>query len=267
MTNTQKNNFPHVVRVAFGNCFSTKHMSDEIISSIHLDNSDVWNDFGSSNNVTWFVNGKDVEKQLKEHGAKNTILISEKPLVHDQSVSFWYNKTMLILETFKHFGDDSKILYLDCDVQVIKNPDLKMAQLLHNKIKSGSRILSPIRTCKRPKRVMLKSKPKAYKMICPCNCFMYCEDVKVFEEMLDLYPEVASLYDAGTVTHWTGTKTTKWDDETLSQYWFDKFSCGDCTTQEVVDYFEPPSTVILKKHPPKESDNIKEPSLIYFTHH
>lgn len=259
-------NFPHVVRIAFGRCFASPEMRKEVLAAVKTDNSGMWDKFGGSGNVTWFVNGRDVAEELSEAGAANVRLIDERPLVHDQSVSFWYNKTSLILSSFREFGSNSKILYVDCDVTFVKKPDDTMARLLSEKIASGSRILSPVRQCRHPKRVMLPEKTQANKRTCPCNCLMYCEDESVLSEMLLLYPEVASLSRNSHVTHWTGTETTTWDDETVSMYWFDKSSSGECTVQDVVDAFEP-AVIRLKRHPPEEADAVKNLDSIYLVHH
>ena len=257
--------FPHVIRVAFGNCFVSREMGREMAAAVRLDRSGVWEGFGGSGNVSYYVMGKDNASILSKEGAKNVRLVDPRPLVHDPAVSFWYNKTLLYLAAFKDFGMDAEVLYLDCDVEFCRRPDAGLSAALRGMWK-GRRILSPIRSCKKPKRMPLVTRDKHELRICPCNCLMYCRDGKVIEELLPLYGEIAAKYDSSKKTHWTGTPTTWWDDESVSMYWFDKLN-GRKTTAEIVEAFEPGSTIRLQRHPPPEATAVKRDKDIYMVHH
>jgi len=258
--------FPHIIRVAFGNCLSCRRMRRELLEAVSIDAAGLWSNFGGLDNVTWYVLGNENAQWLKKAGAKNIRKISSLPLVHDTSVSFWYNKTLLIQEAFKDFGQKTEILYVDCDVHSTKKPDEHMASLLRGRISKGTRFLAPMRRCVKGKRVPLVTQDSFDLRICPCNCLMYCTDGEVINEMLDLYPEVSEKAGSTLTKHWTGTTTTGWDDETLAMYWFDKKN-GNKTVAEIVDAFEPESVIRLQRHPPTESRTMKKPEDLYLVHH
>ena len=261
MTDPQK---LHVVRVAFGNCSSSRQMQHDIQHAIDIDNGGAWDEWGG---VTWFVMGQTNADLLRKMGVKSAFNLVDKNLfVHDPSVSFWYNKTMLVLEAFKTFGMSSRVLYVDCDVNITKKPDSRMATLLSSSLTDSRRFIAPVRRCVRRKRMPFATIDRRELRICPCNCLMYCKDGKVFEEMLPLYAEIASKYGSPKVTHWTGTETTVWDDETVAMYWFDKAN-GFKTTPEIVGAMEPESVIRLQRHPPTESSAMKVQEDLYLVHH
>lgn len=262
----KKTSFPRIVRVAFGNCFSNREMAREVENAVKTDKSGAWDSFGGQDNVSYYVLGKDNADRLVQVGAKNVRLVDGSPLIHDPKVSFWYNKTFLILAAFKDWGMDAEVLYVDCDVQITRRPDAKMASLLRGRWSPKRRILSPVRLCKHPKRIPLLTRDRQELKTCPCNCLMYCRDGKAIEEHLPLYAEIASKYGSDQTIHWTGTPTTGWDDESVSMYCFDK-SEGKKTLAEIVDAFEPESVIRLQRHPPAEATAMKKDGDLYLVHH
>jgi hypothetical protein len=241
-------------------------MRREVVQAVASDHKGMWNGIGGESNVTWYVLGSDNATMLTKAGAVNVRKIDDRPLIHDPSVSFWYNKTFLIREAFRDFGNNAEILYIDCDVLATKEIDSKMVSLLRGRITDERKFLAPMRRCTRSKRVPLVTSSRSELRNCPCNCLMYCVDIKVIDEMLPLYKEIAGDNGPGTIVHWTGTLTTGWDDETVAMYWFDKKN-GRKTTAEIVEAFEPESVIRLQRHPPAESTAMKKPEDLYLVHH
>ena len=241
-------------------------MRREVLEAVSNDTKGMWKNIGGVDNVTWYVIGSENADMLIKAGAVNVRKIDDRPLIHDTSVSFWYNKTFLIREAFRDFGNNAEILYVDCDVKATKEIDTRMVSLLRGRISDSRKFLAPMRRGVKRKRVSLVTTSMDELKNHPCNCLIYCVNGNIIEEMLPLYKEIAGDGGSGTVAHWTGTLTTGWDDETVAMYWFDKKN-GRKTTAEIVDAFEPESVIRLQRHPPAESTAMKKTEDLYLVHH
>jgi len=123
-----------------------------------------------------YVFGKDNFSFLQDHGIEDCELIDTKPIVWDMATQQFRHK----IEAFKRGIEEfDEIVFLDWDCQAIK----PLPCLFWEKLRELEKIQAVLRMYKRRKAYWRKKDQRKI----PCASFVYINDVKVGQDLVDLW--------------------------------------------------------------------------------
>jgi hypothetical protein len=235
---------PQLVRVMFGEPDYWPRLRQEVANSL----TEVW----AQEEIVYYVAGRANEQFLREHGAKQTVLVSDAPYLNPPEVGPYYSKTRLVAEAVR---SHSEVLVTDFDCRTLKRPDARMWDVLRDK---GGRYKGTMQvsSCCYVRRmygrlVRLTAWPSARWYF--NTCIIYCRDYSWMERWLAAYDDLVRL---GLGTLFDG------NDEAVFHYMIGT-QLGVRPYEEMVADFE--ILILRQRKGTKEGKALAKPEL-YFWH-